>query len=49
MPKISALIHAHNDGLRIGRAVESLRCCDQVLVVDHDSTDDTVRRAYLGY
>jgi len=42
MPKISALIHAHNDGLRIGRALDSLRACDELVVVDHGSEDDTV-------
>ena len=41
MPKISALIHTHNDALRIGRALDSLRACDEVLVVDHASEDDT--------
>jgi hypothetical protein len=45
MAKITALIHTCNDGERIGRALESLRACDEVLVVDHDSGDDTVERA----
>src|SRR3954469_23156288 len=42
MPKISALVHAHNDALRIGRALDSLRACDEIVLVDHDSEDDTV-------
>ena len=41
MPKISAIVHAHNDALRIGRALDSLRACDEVVVVDHASDDDT--------
>jgi glycosyltransferase involved in cell wall biosynthesis len=41
MPKITALIHTSNDGLRLGRALDSLRACDQVIVVDHGSTDNT--------
>jgi len=41
MPKLTALIHTHNDARRIGRLLESLRPCDEVLVVDHDSQDDT--------
>ena len=41
MAKITALIHTLNDGLRIGRTLDSLRACDQVLVVDHGSTDNT--------
>jgi glycosyltransferase involved in cell wall biosynthesis len=45
MPKVTAIVHAYNDGLRIGRALDSLRACDEVLVVDHDSTDDTARIA----
>lgn len=45
MAKITALIHTHNDAERIGRALESLRACDQILVVDHGSTDDTLKLA----
>lgn len=41
MPKITALIHTFNDGARVGRALDSLRACDEVLVVDHGSTDNT--------
>ncbi len=41
MPKITALIHTNNDGLRLGRALDSLRVCDQVIVIDHGSTDNT--------
>jgi len=42
VPKITAIIHTHDDGARIGRALESLRACDQVIVVDHGSKDETV-------
>ncbi len=45
MPKITALIHTLNDGLRIGRTLDSLRACDQVLVIDHGSNDNTERIA----
>lgn len=45
MVKITALVHTCNDAARIGRALESLRACDEVLVVDHASTDDTVKLA----
>jgi len=41
MAKITALIHTFNDGARVGRALDSLRACDEVLVVDHGSTDNT--------
>jgi glycosyltransferase involved in cell wall biosynthesis len=43
--KISALIHTSNDALHLGRALDSLRPCDEVVVVDHGSTDDTVKVA----
>ena len=45
MPKITALVHTHNDASRIGRALESLRVVDEILVVDHGSTDDTIKVA----
>jgi glycosyltransferase involved in cell wall biosynthesis len=45
MPKITALIHTHNDAQRLGRALESLRPCDEVLVIDHDSQDETEKVA----
>jgi glycosyltransferase involved in cell wall biosynthesis len=45
MPKITALIHTHNDALRLGRALESLRPCDEVLIIDDCSEDDTKKVA----
>ena len=45
MAKITALIHTYNDAERIGRVLESLRACDEMLVVDHASGDDTVKLA----
>lgn len=45
MPKISALIHAHNDAARLGRTLDSLRPCDEVLVIDSASEDDTQKIA----
>ena len=45
MPKLTALLHTHNDALRLGRALDSLRPCDEVLVIDDDSDDDTERVA----
>ena len=45
MPKITALLHTHNDALRLGRALDSLRPCDEVLVIDDDSEDDTEKIA----
>jgi glycosyltransferase involved in cell wall biosynthesis len=45
MPRITAILHTHNDALRIARAIESLRPCDEVLVVDHGSSDETCKVA----
>jgi cellulose synthase/poly-beta-1,6-N-acetylglucosamine synthase-like glycosyltransferase len=45
MPKISALIHTHNNEPTLGRTLESLRCVDEIVIVDHQSTDKTVRIA----
>jgi len=45
MPKITALLYTRNDSLRLGRALDSLRPCDEVLVIDDNSEDDTVRVA----
>jgi glycosyltransferase involved in cell wall biosynthesis len=45
MPPISALLHTANDALRLGRTLETLYPCDEILVVDHDSSDSTTRLA----
>jgi glycosyltransferase involved in cell wall biosynthesis len=47
--KISATIIAFNEERRIARAIESLRCADEIIVVDCGSTDRTVEIAsHLG-
>ena len=48
MRTITALLHTQNDALRLGRALEMLFPCDEILIVDHDSTDGTgqVAREY---
>jgi|SRR5271157_188828 len=48
MPTITALLHAENDALRLGRCLETLYPCDHIVVVDHGSRDATVRLA-LAY
>jgi glycosyltransferase involved in cell wall biosynthesis len=45
MPLITALLHTANDGQRLGRALEMLLPCAEILIVDHHSTDATVRVA----
>ncbi len=45
MPSITALLHTHNDALRLGRCLETLYPCDDILIVDHGSTDATIRLA----
>src|SRR3954462_3857288 len=41
MPTITALLHTHNDALRLGRALEMLFPCDEIVVIDHGSDDGT--------
>jgi glycosyltransferase involved in cell wall biosynthesis len=43
--KISATIIALNEERKIARAIESLRCCDEILVIDSGSTDRTIEIA----
>jgi hypothetical protein len=45
MASITALLHTENDALRVGRVLETLYPCDQILVVDHASRDASVRIA----
>jgi len=48
MPPITALLHTKDDALRLGRALETLFPCAEILVIDHSSADATLRvaRAY---
>lgn len=43
--KITATIITLNEERNIARAIESLRCCDEVLILDSGSTDRTVELA----
>lgn len=43
--KISALIHTFNNQRSLGRVLDSLRPCDEVIVVDHGSEDETLKVA----
>jgi len=43
MPKISGLIHISNHDRNLGRALESLRPCDEVLVVNHGATEEILK------
>jgi glycosyltransferase involved in cell wall biosynthesis len=45
MPPITALLHTMNDALRLGRALEMLLPCNEILIVDHRSIDATRRIA----
>src|SRR5512138_3702685 len=58
--KITATIITLNEERNIARAIESLRCCDEILVVDSGSSDRTceiaaklgarvVESVWLGY
>jgi hypothetical protein len=39
------MLHTENDALRLGRALETLLPCDEILIVDHQSQDATRRVA----
>lgn len=43
--KITATIITLNEERNIARAIESLRCCDEILIVDSGSSDRTVELA----
>ena len=45
MPSITAFLHVTNDALRLGRALETLRACDEILIVDGGSCDGSLRLA----
>ncbi len=45
MASITGLLHTKDDGLRIGRCLETLYPCDDIVVVDHGSSDATVQVA----
>ncbi len=45
MMTLTAILHTRDDERRLARALESLRPCDEFLIVDHGSTDGTLRVA----
>jgi glycosyltransferase involved in cell wall biosynthesis len=45
MPLITAILHTCNDELRLGRALQTLLPCDEILIIDHGSTDASLRIA----
>lgn len=45
MAKISAIVITYNEAANIGECLTSLKWCDEIIVVDSNSTDDTVKIA----
>jgi hypothetical protein len=42
MLRLTALIHTYNDALRLGRCLETVYPCDEIVIVDHGSVDRTI-------
>jgi glycosyltransferase involved in cell wall biosynthesis len=45
MPSITVLLHTENDALRLGRCLETVYPCDEIVIIDHGSRDHTVQIA----
>lgn len=45
MLQIAAVLHTHNDALRLGRCLETVYPCDEILIIDHGSTDGSLEVA----
>jgi len=45
MPTITALLHTENDALRLGRCLETLYPCEEIVIIDHGSCDGTIEVA----
>jgi glycosyltransferase involved in cell wall biosynthesis len=45
VPRLSAIIIAKNEGANIAACLDSVKFCDEIVVVDSGSTDDTVALA----
>ena len=45
LASLSAILIVKNEGSQIAECVETLRFCDEIVVVDNNSTDQTVENA----
>jgi hypothetical protein len=45
MPPFTAVVHTSDDALRLGRTLEMMLPCSEILIVDHHSSDTTLRVA----
>jgi hypothetical protein len=45
MARIAGVLHTKNDFPRVARALETLRACQELIVIDHGSDDGTLRIA----
>jgi hypothetical protein len=45
MLSLTAVLHTCDDGLRLGRCLETAYACNEIVIIDHGSTDDTLHVA----
>jgi hypothetical protein len=45
MPKVTALVHCHGNPDQLARSLETLRACDEILVINHDADSEAEKIA----
>jgi len=45
MPKVSAIVHVRDPNDRLGRTLQTLHPCDEIIVINHSSDEETAKTA----